>query len=316
MVAKEDTVVNKAKQVAARKPVAAKKQVAARKQVAASRSTTHTQIGTGFFKNLFKSDKTDVRDAPMPSSKPRSVDVVIARYNEPDIELLYSKIPTEYNIIIYNKGPIDNLVVPEGRKGKVDVINLKNVGRCDHTYLHHIVTNFKKLADVTIFIVASALDDSMYKKSAKLKVVLDCVSKSYTSAFPVMKPVPLKKLYNFSLEKYTATNKANKALNPQNQLQLCSIRPFGKWYEEVFKGLKVPELMYVNVNAIFAVDKEHIHNRPLSLYKHLITYVDKSSNPEAGHYMERTWTSLFYPFPDYCLRKYNNSSKESSAFMR
>lgn len=304
MVTKEDTVVSNTKKNS-KKTVARKKAVAASKTVVAPRRKGSAQNGAGIFSSWFVSD---IRDAPLPKSAPRSVEVVIARYNEPEIEKLFAKIPLEYKITIYNKGPKDNLVIPDDQINRTHVMELPNVGRCDHTYLHHIVKNYdSKLADVTIFIVASALDDSVYKKSAKLKVVLDTVSKSYTSAFPVVKPVPLKKLYNFSLVHYTATNKGNKTENPQSTLQLCPIRPFGKWYEHVFKAFKTPEQIHVNVNAIFAVDKMHIKNRPLSLYKKLLSYVDNHSNPEAGHYMERTWTSLFYPFPDYCLRKYPNS---------
>lgn len=304
-----------------KKPVAAKKASVKKKPVVACKSNVttssrpikkrtsdaskSTQNGAGIFSSLFSSD---IRDSPMPISAPRQVEVVIARYNEPNIEILFSKIPKEYKITIYNKGPKDNLVIPDHEASRINVIDLPNVGRCDHTYLHHIVKNYNSgLSDVTIFIVASALDDSMYKKSAKLKVVLDSVSRSYTSVFPVVKPVKLEKLYNFNLVNYTATNKANKDLNPQSTLQLCPIRPFGKWYEEVFKGFEVPELIPVNVNAIFAVDKLHIKNRPLSLYKKLLSYVDSHSNPEAGHYMERSWTTLFHPYPNFCLRKYPNS---------
>jgi hypothetical protein len=243
------------------------------------------------------------QSAPLPYKPPRRVEVVISRYNEQGLDVLLSLIPHEFHVTIYNKGK--KLVVPPKHRERTRVFNVPNVGRCDHTYLHHIVENYtSSLADVTIFMVASALDDSKFHKSRKLMAVLKAVSTSYSSAFPIKYFKTLDELYNFNVKKYTATNKENRDLNPQSETLLCPIRPFGKWYETVLEGYDVPSPIPINYNGIFAVEKKHIKQRPLKLYKHLISFVDSSSNPEAGHYMERVWTSLFYPYPEYCLRSY------------
>jgi len=67
-------------------------------------------------------------------------ELVIARYNE-DLSWL-KKLPKSIKITIYNKGN-DDIEYP--------FIKLPNVGRESHTYLYHIIENYDKLADQTIF---------------------------------------------------------------------------------------------------------------------------------------------------------------------
>lgn len=70
--------------------------------------------------------------------KAGSVDLVIARYNE---NLDWTK-SIQYDLHIYNKGgKIPGQIVKE----------LSNIGREAHTYLHHILSNWNNLADITIF---------------------------------------------------------------------------------------------------------------------------------------------------------------------
>jgi hypothetical protein len=67
-------------------------------------------------------------------------EIVIARYNE-SLDWL-NKLPKNIKITIYNKGN-DNIKFP--------FIKLPNIGRESHTYIHHIINNYDKLADQTIF---------------------------------------------------------------------------------------------------------------------------------------------------------------------
>jgi len=36
-------------------------------------------------------------------------------------------------------------------------------------------------------------------------------------------------------------------------------------------------------------------NHPITRYQHLILTVNDHFNPEAGHYIERSWGAIFYP---------------------
>lgn len=69
---------------------------------------------------------------------------IVSRYNE-DVEW------TKYlqgNVIIYNKGKND-LFLPYKH---INIINLQNIGREGHTYLHHIITNYSNLSSYTYFL--------------------------------------------------------------------------------------------------------------------------------------------------------------------
>jgi hypothetical protein len=51
----------------------------------------------------------------------------------------------------------------------------------------------------------------------------------------------------------------------------------------------------VSYCGIFSVDKRDILQHSVEYYKKLITQLSNSSNPEVGHYFERSWCAVFYP---------------------
>jgi hypothetical protein len=69
-------------------------------------------------------------------------EIVVARYNENLDWLKKIKKSKDLKITVYNKGK-DDIDVP--------CIKLPNIGRESHTYLYHIINNYDKLADQTIF---------------------------------------------------------------------------------------------------------------------------------------------------------------------
>ena len=79
-------------------------------------------------------------------------DLIVSRYRE---DTTWLSEFSDYRIFLYNKGePIEGS------------INLPNVGRCDHTYLYHIVTNYNNLADNTVFFPGSIDSNELKKKNA------------------------------------------------------------------------------------------------------------------------------------------------------
>ena len=80
--------------------------------------------------------------------------------------------------------------------------------------------------------------------------------------------------------------------NPNSTLLKSKIRPFGKWYDNVFGDLKI---RHVNYFGILSVSKSDIRNRKITFYKKLISYINTHDNPEAGHYIERAWIAIFHP---------------------
>lgn len=236
-------------------------------------------------------------------SKNPSIEVVIARYNENPFAELLPLIPDHYKITIYNKGDSD-VIIPPKDKHDINIVKLKNVGREAHTYLHHIISVYHTdIVDITVFLMGSCLDTSaLYRKREKMLLILEKLSKGHiTSFFPFASLFDIEdpKFKKFKIENYTSTSVQNRTKNPTSDLQLCTIRPFGKWFRTVFPDNPRPGV--VSYNGIFAVSKEHIKQRPHAKYVELISYVHQYPNHEAAHYIERSWTSIFYPFPSECV---------------
>lgn len=173
------------------------------------------------------------------------------------------------------------------------------MGRCDHTYLHHIISKHGTLADVTMFLPASCFDE--HKGCVTLNLMRR-VNRTGNTVLPCLfgKIGDVRKqLYDFVLDKWKATNVQNVSVNAEETLQKSPVRPFGAWFDLNFPNQ--PTYHVVSYFGIFAVSKEHIQQHPVSRYEQLIKYVDNHSNPEVGHYLERSWGAVFYPYPDSCL---------------
>jgi hypothetical protein len=57
--------------------------------------------------------------------------------------------------------------------------------------------------------------------------------------------------------------------------------------------LNYPNPIYIYQNAIFAVKKENIINKPIEYYKKLILEVKYHNNPIEAHFFERAWYYVF-----------------------
>lgn len=215
------------------------------------------------------------------------VEMVIARYNE-SLDWIKQEPFNRYPIIIYNKGNNTEFAMTDKVK---KVISLKNVGKCDHTYFHHIVNRYDNLADVTIFLPGSI--DMRNDKYAKTIKIFDNVAKYNTTVMIGQKNYDIKNtLYGFSLNNYVTSDPRNKQANGESILIPAQIRPFGKWYENKFGSLNTQYVLYT---GIFAVAKEDILKQPVSYYQQFLDELSVGSNPEVGHYVERSWQAIFNP---------------------
>ena len=155
-----------------------------------------------------------------------SIDVVIARYEESLAWLSNEKIrdllPRFRQILVYNKGrtPIEASALPPNAR----VIPLPNVGRCDHTYLHHILTHYHAgLAEVTVFLPASF--DRAHKWPAVVHVLEESVL-APCSVFPFSGCSPLTAGLvdmgidrNFQLDDWRASHPSNSEVNGETRLR-------------------------------------------------------------------------------------------------
>lgn len=222
------------------------------------------------------------------SNRQNDLEIVVARYNE---DMSYVNTPpfNQYPIWCYNKGTNEDFTHTE----KMKIENLPNVGRECHTYLHHIIQNYDRLPEVTVFLSGSAYND--HKKEKTMKTIHNAIQHRRSVFVYSIHENVRQHLYDFTLDYYEPTDFKNRSLNPNANLKLANIRPFGKWFEKWFPNTDVH---YVNFGCIFAIHRKHIHNRPKSFYEELIQEFTDADALEAGHYMERSWNALFYPMDD------------------
>jgi hypothetical protein len=218
----------------------------------------------------------------------KEVELVISRYNEPLDWLQYINHYDIDYITCYNK----NITYQNSFINKI--VDLPNVGKCDHSYVYHIVENYNNLADVTIFLPGSC--DMSYKVE-KTNLVINKALQTKNTVF-YGNYINKNDLYDFYLKSYVTQNENNARINGSSLLKSCKPNKFGKWYEQVFGKY---DIEFVSYKGIFAVSREHIQNRPLSFYQDLIKYIDDDFSPECGHYIERAWVSIFSPLPKSCL---------------
>lgn len=214
------------------------------------------------------------------------IQIIVSRYNETlDWTLEYPFNLFKY--IVYNKGLNQDFI-----KDNVNqIINLPNVGRCDHTYLYHIVTNFNNLADITVFFPGSI--GSMYHKKNNAIKILKHILKHKTAVFLGTYTPSVKNTFNnFILDYWTCSDPVNSNLNPENILCPAIIRPFGNWFQYHFDNIIVN---YYCIHGILSIHKLDILKHPISRYKKLLAAVERHSNPEVGHYIERAWAAIFHP---------------------
>ena len=210
--------------------------------------------------------------------------IIISRYNE-NLEWLKDEPFNKYPVIIYNKGPNDDFYKPEKL---IKIVKLENIGREGHTYLYHIINNYDNLYNVNIFLPGSAVNEH---KKQHTRTLFNHIEENNKAVF-LSHNTTLDYFYDFTLETYSSSDDNNRTLNPENMLEISPIKPFGKWFEHNFNNI---DLRYYTFGGMFSVSKEDIIQHPKSHYEKLIKYIDNSSNPEVGHYLERSWYAVFYP---------------------
>ena len=238
-----------------------------------------------------------------------SCDMVISMYKEKlDWLKAYDKPENTFrNIYLYNKfeGNNDKTSTDLGAVlgGKEAIkIDLKNVGRCDHTYLYHIIQNWDNLADVTIFTKGSAdLQREKEKMNFIIEKLFDKTDLSpRSSIFKVIKlplSIPIQ-FATFKLNAYQSTHPSNRGDPITNtysrKMGLASPRPFGKWYKQNFNDLPI---YHVSLAGVMAVSRELIKQHDKEYYERFLKQLEEHENPEVGHYIERSWIALFDPVP-------------------
>ncbi len=215
----------------------------------------------------------------------KNIEIVVARYNE-DLKWILEPPFNQFKYIVYNKGVNDNFE----KTNVIKVVSLENVGRCDHTYLYHIVNNFNSLATVTVFLPGSLSNE--YKKANAIKI-LENIKRKRTGIFLGTRTNNLKKEFqHFTLDNWVCTDPSNSSLNNESKLLPAVIRPYGRWFQYHFGNIKVKNWC---IHGVFSMHKLDIIKHNIERYRQLMLAVGRHSNPEVGHYIERSWAAIFHP---------------------
>ena len=217
-----------------------------------------------------------------------NIDIIVSRYNE-DLKWTLEEPFNEFKYIVYNKGDNDDF-----EKSHVkEIINILNIGREGHSYLYHIVENYNDLNNVLVFFPGSM--NLGIKKTIASDLLNRIKNNSGNSGIFVgrlLKNGVLDEFKNFHLEIWSSTDPNNLDKNKESGLCAANIRPFGKWFLHNFGNIKV---IFSNYYGIFSIDKKDIIQHRKYRYEKLVKQLEVSSNPEVGHYIERSWAAIFSP---------------------
>uniref|UniRef100_A0A6C0DQQ8 Uncharacterized protein n=1 Tax=viral metagenome TaxID=1070528 RepID=A0A6C0DQQ8_9ZZZZ len=217
-------------------------------------------------------------------------EIVIARYNE-DLTWITDEPFNRHPITIYNKGPNDNFTKTDNIR---KIVILPNVGREGHTILYHIINNYDNLADVTMFLHGSSNDPDKNKRAKNMIYEVEKTNNTVFSCLFFDGEEQHRVNYGFQIDNYMSSNANNKEINKDSKLLLSDTRPYGKWFDATFTNGEKNKCM--SFNSIISVSKKHIIQKPKQYYENLLKQLDNHHNPESGHYFERAWYSVFYPY--------------------
>jgi len=208
---------------------------------------------------------------------------VVSRYNE-SLDWMLEHPFNQLKYIVYNKGSNENFC----KCNVVTVVNLPNIGRCDHTFLYYIVHNYHTLHPIVVFLPGSI--DIAFKKEKAGRIVNHIV-RTDRCAFVVNEWGDVRERFaDFTLDEWQCIHNANVTENDEKKLTPCALRPFGKWYDAHFGNLRTD---FYGLHGIFSVHANMVRRRSVAEYQSLLDEVSVSSNPEVGHYLERGWGAVF-----------------------
>ncbi len=217
---------------------------------------------------------------------PRPLEIAVAHYNE-DLSWLEDSLSI---CTIYSKGANANAPrYPHSR--------LPNIGREGHTYLHHIVSRYDTLADVTIFL-QGRIDDHI---TISLEEMLD---RSLETAGGQVTTFPFRELELFDhwdgipWSEYPCWKK-------WSSMPCVRAKKTPKEYwQRMFPGTKTPASVGFQPGALFAVCRSTIQQHPKSFYESLLEEFFLGDmyhvNPETGHHLERFWLAMWNPSEYMC----------------
>lgn len=209
------------------------------------------------------------------------VDIVLAYYKY-DLYWFFDMLSllkrSQYRLFVYSKG---GQPIPDEYRHLVHQwIELRNVGRCDHTYIYHLL-NFTSRSQKTFLVKDAGI---RHMSASWLK---ENLSKKHTIG-PNMSPVS-KNTIDFQLSNYEQAHDQNKGdpyIRPPKELI-----GLYNWCRFVFElDINIDLIIYCGV---ILSSCSHVNSKRCREYLlRAGLSMSYASNVETGHYMERVWAYL------------------------
>ncbi|HMP73967.1 MAG TPA: DUF3431 domain-containing protein [Kiritimatiellia bacterium] len=197
-------------------------------------------------------------------------EVVVARYEE-DLRWV-RRIPSGFGVRVYNKGPeVERWPVHGGLVAE----GLRNVGREAQTYLHHLVTRYERLAEVTVFVQGKPFDHvpDLHGRLRNWAEGRDKVEDFRWLGFMIDREDEEGSLF------------LNWSKNP-NRERL----PLAAFWSRVWEE-PMPEAFVFYPGGNFAVTAECVRRRSRGFYERALAVSEEVEH--AAHCFERTWDKVF-----------------------
>ena len=245
------------------------------------------------------------------ASQANPFDIVVAHFNE-DLKWLEPAAP---NAIVYVKGIIPytmyfheagTILADVEYTGKPpkeghlyrETIDLPNIGRESHTFLHHIVSRYDTLADVTLFLQGSTDGPACHQAHTDLSII-QMIEKAVKTevgkltTFGSREENNLRLFWQWETSQWKADPYWKHWLEHQKGEVLDVDCSPGKFWFDTF-GYDHPFHVTFAEGAIFAVHAKSIHARPREFYQRLLNkFVGTNHvNPAIGHFVEKFWGEI------------------------
>lgn len=202
--------------------------------------------------------------------------IVVARYNE-DVSWLA---PCARDVVLYNKRAADDEVPL--LEGCAERHNLPNVGREAHTYLTYIVTHYDALPPHVVFTQGCVADHPSWKSDPA------CVRNLLSNRADMMPGASEK----YASEKDVAVMEGCRVGKYRNETLASAGMTLGAYWRTYVSATK-PFVGRVHWFALLSVSARAIRSVPLDVYRGLLETVSHANAPEAAHFLERLWYSIF-----------------------
>lgn len=215
------------------------------------------------------------------------IDLVVSAYKDSLgwVQELAERNP-QVRVCLYDKSdtPIDQKW-PGG-------VHLDNRGKCDATYLHHIVEHYYGLADWTVFSTDYPFDglkpgqtmDGVLAPGPDVVCPWVCKAKDWG---------PDNRIDWASMTNRPDRNGTNWAERFASGKITPAKRSFTEWAERNFGFSDWSNWPGYHPGSVYGVPKQAIAYLPRIVYASLREQLSHSVEPEEGHYMERLWLVVF-----------------------